>query len=217
VNLVQYLIISYLYHIFNITGGNQAEYFRNRKSYFSLNVQTICDSNLKILDIVARWPGSTHDTSVFNGSAIKARLENGDMGDSLIVGDGGYPTLPYLITPLREPVGVAENRFNESQIRTRNPVERMYGVWKRRFPILSLGMRCSLDLVMAIIVATAVLQNIACDMHEDEPPKDPDNNINEDDDDDEDQMPVVPDGNGAAGNDRVRQALIHEYFARYYV
>jgi len=31
------------------------EQFRNRKGYFSFNVQAICDSNLKILDIVARY------------------------------------------------------------------------------------------------------------------------------------------------------------------
>lgn len=36
-------------------GGDQAEYYRSRKMYFSLNVQTIYDPNLKILDIVTRW------------------------------------------------------------------------------------------------------------------------------------------------------------------
>lgn len=30
------------------------EQFRNRKGYFSLNMQAICDSNLKILNVVAR-------------------------------------------------------------------------------------------------------------------------------------------------------------------
>jgi hypothetical protein len=36
-------------------GGDQAETFRNRKLFFSLNVQTIADANLKIRDIVARF------------------------------------------------------------------------------------------------------------------------------------------------------------------
>ncbi|CAI6370893.1 unnamed protein product, partial [Macrosiphum euphorbiae] len=40
-------------------------------------------------------------------------------------------------------------------------VERSYGVWKRRFPVLSLGIRLDLSKVEAIIVATAVLHNIA--------------------------------------------------------
>ncbi|XP_049798161.1 putative nuclease HARBI1, partial [Schistocerca nitens] len=42
-------------------GGHNNELFRNRKSYFSFNCQTISDHNLLIRDIVARWPGSVHD------------------------------------------------------------------------------------------------------------------------------------------------------------
>ncbi|VVC38747.1 Hypothetical protein CINCED_3A015893 [Cinara cedri] len=35
-------------------GGNIAEVYRNRKGYFSLNVQVVGGSSLEILDIVAR-------------------------------------------------------------------------------------------------------------------------------------------------------------------
>lgn len=41
-------------------GGDFAEEFRNRKGYFSINVQTIFDANLRVLDCVARWPGMGH-------------------------------------------------------------------------------------------------------------------------------------------------------------
>ena len=34
-------------------GGDNAEAYRNRKGFFSINVQTICDADLKIQDIVA--------------------------------------------------------------------------------------------------------------------------------------------------------------------
>jgi hypothetical protein len=134
------------------------------------------------------------------------------MGESLLVGDSGYPILPYLITPLLNPTAGAETLFNESQIRTRNPVERQYGVWKRRFPILSLGMRMKIDTVLAVIVATAVLHNIACDSKDEEPPMDPGLGPFDPADDD---MPPIPPSNAAAGNDRVRQALIQDYFARW--
>ncbi|ERL95949.1 hypothetical protein D910_00663 [Dendroctonus ponderosae] len=49
-------------------GGEDAERFRNRKGYFSWNVQTICDAQLKIIDIVARWPCSCHDQTIFNNN-----------------------------------------------------------------------------------------------------------------------------------------------------
>ena len=49
-------------------GGDNAELFRNRKGYFSINVQAIVDSACKFTDIVVRWPGSTHDATMFNNS-----------------------------------------------------------------------------------------------------------------------------------------------------
>ncbi|XP_055844234.1 putative nuclease HARBI1 isoform X2 [Episyrphus balteatus] len=36
-------------------GGTDPELFRNRKGWFSLNVQTVAAADLKIIDIVARW------------------------------------------------------------------------------------------------------------------------------------------------------------------
>lgn len=54
-------------------GGPDAERFRNRKGFFSLNVQTIVDANLIIRNVVARWPGSVHDSTIFNSSSVKAK------------------------------------------------------------------------------------------------------------------------------------------------
>lgn len=53
--------------------------------------------------------------------------------------------------------------------RTRNPVERQYGLWKRRFPILAVGLRSSLQNSMAVIVACAVLHNVALQQNEELP------------------------------------------------
>lgn len=63
-----------------------------------------------------------------------------------------------------------EHLYNEAHIRTRNSVERLFGVWKQRFPVLAYGFRCNLEVVLTSIVATAVLHNIATDMGEDLPP-----------------------------------------------
>jgi len=151
-------------------GEENAENYRNRKNFFSINVQTVSDDKLMIQDIVARWPGSSHDSTVFFNSSICRRLEAGEFGNGLIVGDGGYAVKNYLITPLLNPVTRAEHLFQESQIRTRNVVERSYGVWKRRFPVLSLGIRLHISKVEAILKATAVLHNIAILKKEDTPP-----------------------------------------------
>lgn len=52
----------------------------------------------------------------------------GEFNGSLLVGDSGYPIKKYLITPLQHINNETENLFNESQIRTRNIVERSYGI-----------------------------------------------------------------------------------------
>lgn len=143
---------------------------------------------MNITNIVARWPGSTHDATIFNNSRLRTRFEVGEFGNAILLGitnsylqyyccfilyfsgDSGYPNKSYLLTPLANPLTQAEQLYNESHIRTRNCIERTNGVYKRRFPVLCYGLRCSVNNAMTIIVATAILHNIARNMHEDIPP-----------------------------------------------
>lgn len=102
-------------------------------------MQTISSVDLRILDIIARFPGSVHDQTIWNNSPAKRRLEQGVYGvNSLIVADGGYANTAQSVTPLRNPVTEVEKMYQEAVIRTRNPVERQYGVWKRRLIALLL-------------------------------------------------------------------------------
>ena len=78
-----------------------------------------------------------HDSTIFSNSNLCAKFENNEIEASLLVGDAGYPFKNYLLTPLAQINNRGENLYNEALIRTRNTVERSYGVWKRRFPILS--------------------------------------------------------------------------------
>lgn len=119
-----------------------------------------------MLNIVCRWPGSTHDATVLRNSRIYSRFERNDFGNAIVVGDSGYPCNRWLMTPLTKVNTPAEALYNESLIRTRNCVERSYGVWKRRFPVLSLGIRMNIEQVEAIVVATAVLHNV-CNLNND--------------------------------------------------
>ena len=49
---------------------NNAVAFINRKQFYSVNVQAVCDSNALITNIVARWPGVTHDSRIFDNFAM---------------------------------------------------------------------------------------------------------------------------------------------------
>lgn len=67
-----------------------------------------------MIDLVARWPGATHDQTVFNRSEIKQKFEFGTFGDSLLVGDSGYANTSYLITPYLNTPSPAHQLYNES-------------------------------------------------------------------------------------------------------
>lgn len=160
-------------------GGDDAEVFRNRKTYFSLNVQVTGNADMKFIDVVARWPGSAHDATIFANSRLRARFEAREFPNSLLIGDSGYGLKEYFMTPLENPLTRGEQRYNESLIRTRNIIERIIGIWKRRFPVIAYGIRLKLETVMAVIVATAVLHNIARDMNEPDPPIPDELNLNQ--------------------------------------
>ena len=49
-------------------------------------------------------------------------------------------------------------------------VERLFGVWKRRFPVLAYGLHLKLETTLPAIVACAVLHNIANQANAPPPP-----------------------------------------------
>lgn len=146
--------------IVNTPGQQFHEAFRNRKSFFSINVQAVAGPQGEFLDIVSRWAGSTHDSRIFNMSRVNMKYMQRELEGALL-GDNGYPSLPYLYTPILNPRTAPEIRYNRAHVKARNVVERMFGIWKRRFPCLNRGMGNKLETVCNIIVACAVLHNIA--------------------------------------------------------
>ena len=134
----------------------------NRKSFHSLNVQAVCDHDLKITNLVVKWPGRVHDARIWELCDLREELQNG-LHNGLLLGDSGYPCQPWLMTPITNPAGAAEERYNRSQTRARNPIERLFGVWKRRFHALHGEIRLEPGKVCTIVAAAAVLHNVARD------------------------------------------------------
>lgn len=114
-------------------GGENAKAYRNRKNFFSINVQTICDANLKIQDIVARWPRSSQDSTIFNNSSIRGKLERGKMKNCFLIAVSVCTQCEFVMTmvwnshtvidPGSGIIVAAVNKYNESLIRTKNTVE----------------------------------------------------------------------------------------------
>lgn len=131
-----------------------------RKTFFAYNVMAVCDASLCFTSLVVNWPGSAHDSRVFNESALCQALQGGRYRGFLL-GDSGYPCRTYLLTPYPNPRAPHEIRFNEAHARTRNCVERVFEIVKRRFGVLAVLIRTKLAARSDIIVAAVVLHNIA--------------------------------------------------------
>lgn len=86
-------------------------FFPNIAGNYSLNVQIVCDAKYHILNVVARWPGSTHDSRILRMSRLGQAYEDG-MVQGILLGDSGYPLKPWLMTPILNPRTAAEEEYN---------------------------------------------------------------------------------------------------------
>ncbi|XP_052805702.1 putative nuclease HARBI1 [Mya arenaria] len=136
---------------------NEADYV-NRKGYHSLNVQMVCDANYRITDVIAKWPGSVHDSRMFSEGILCQKLETGQI-DGLLLGDSGYPCRKYLMTPYANPRNLSEERFNTALCRTRVLIEQTFGMLKRRFAVLKYGIRTTPDRAAVYVASCAMLHN----------------------------------------------------------
>lgn len=185
--------------------------FINRKGVYSINVQLVVDAKYRITSIVARWPGGTHDSRILENSNLINTLQG--LAGSYVLGDAGYALAHYIMTPLRNPNTNQETHYNVVHSRTRIVVERAIGIWKRRFPVLQDPIRTHLDNTFVIIVAAAVLHNIALARDRalpddaQEVDNNDDNNVGNNDDN-EDVPPPLGNARGNARGNAIRRNLI---------
>ena len=153
-------------HVPAVVSSEDAGKFRNRKKFISQNVLGVCDFDMLFIYCLAGWEGSAHDGRVLADAVTRdlALFEN-----RYYLGDAGYALSRYVLTPYR---GVRyhlkefslgsdkpqnkEELFNLRHASLRNVVERIYGVVKKRFPILSkmasFNFRFQIDLVRCAIL-----------------------------------------------------------------
>ena len=176
--------------------------FVKRKQFYSINVQAVCNSDAFTTNIVARWPGSTHDSRIFENNNIADKLRDGGL-DGILLGDSGYACRAYLLTPILKPKNAGEVGYNTAHRRTRCIMERCFALLKRRFPCLHLGLRTALANTLVIIVAIAVLHNFALRHREQD--------FDEDIEDENVPFDIITAAD-ASGNAK-RQLIISRYFA----
>ncbi|XP_069583824.1 transcription termination factor 4, mitochondrial isoform X1 [Ranitomeya imitator] len=150
-------------HIAISPPSEMEQMYRNKKHYHSINVQVICDSDTRILDVVSQCPGSTHDSSVLKQSEMHERFDKGEFSGWLL-GDAGYGVKQWLLTPFEKPATASEVRYNLSHNATYSAVERTIDVLKSRFRCLDNPNGVLLynpEKVSKIILVCCIIHNIA--------------------------------------------------------
>ncbi|XP_052788853.1 putative nuclease HARBI1 [Mya arenaria] len=145
-----------------IRAPSEDEYmYVNRKQFHSINVQVVVDGEDKIIDIVARWPGSVHDARILRESGLSQLLDNGFGGHEQfhLLGDSGYPSKRWLLTPYLNPQGLAQEAYNSHKT-TRSRVEKAIGQLKRRFGVLHTEITLSPEKACKVVIACAALHNL---------------------------------------------------------
>ena len=145
--------------ILGVSGSNP-ELYRCKEGFFSINVMAVCDADLRFTSLITGWAGSVNNSRIFSSSNLHDLLESG-VYKGCLLGDSGYACHPYLMTPCVNPATEKERRYNLAHAKTRNAIEKAFGIWKSRFAILKYKMRTNLRTANNIIIACAVLHNIA--------------------------------------------------------
>ncbi|KAJ3641982.1 hypothetical protein Zmor_028450 [Zophobas morio] len=204
-------------HVSIVTPIENEHLYINRKRYHSLNVQIICDEQLKITNVNARFPGSTHDSFVWQNSNIFTFLRDlprEHRGSYYLLGDSGYPLRAWMMTPIlpEPPAGSPEANYN-ARIRTiRSSVEMCHGKLKNRFRCLLKDRTLHYSPVTAgqIVNSCAVLHNICIGnnvpLYEDEIVVEEMDNQNYEENPREENFQ-----NDLAEGRRIRQVLIRNY------
>ena len=148
----------------------------NRHDNASLNIMAICDFNMLFTYIWNGAPGSCHDTAVL--TMAKESYYEFPMPplDKYYLVDSGYPNKQGFLAPYRSsrnrvvryhmsqfnygpPPKNKEELFNRRHASLRSVIERTFGVWKKKWRILSDFPRYDIDIQKRVIMATMRLHN----------------------------------------------------------
>ncbi|XP_059652902.1 protein ALP1-like [Cornus florida] len=138
----------------------------------SIAAQIVVDSSSRILSIVAGFHGDKGDSRVLKSSTLYKDVEGGGLLNSppmyiegvaipqYLVGDGGYPLLPWLLVPFVDPMPESfEDKFNSAHHLMRLPALRTIASLKN-WGVLSKPMEEEFKTAVAYIGACSILHNV---------------------------------------------------------
>ena len=147
--------------------------YYSRKQCYTVSVQGLVGANLMFLDVATGFPGSCHDARNLRNSSLYRRAQNEEILTKpidviantkvrpLVLGDGAYPLLPWLITPHQFGPALTrpQRNFNKKLSKERVHVERAFGILKARWRCLLKRLDNRIENVSAVTIACITLHN----------------------------------------------------------
>ncbi|GMN24331.1 hypothetical protein TIFTF001_000517 [Ficus carica] len=145
----------------------------------SMVLQAVVDSDMRFRDIVTGWPGKMKDSLVFESSNLyklcdkeerlngkKVEIAKGSEIREYLIGDSGYPLLPYLVIPYEgKDLPESKAEFNKRHSATRMVAQRALARLKDTWRIIRGVMwRPDKHRLPRIILVCCLLHNMIIDM-----------------------------------------------------
>ncbi|KAJ8477852.1 hypothetical protein OPV22_021579 [Ensete ventricosum] len=147
----------------------------------SMLLQAIVDHEMRFRDVVTGWPGSMNELSVLHSSGFFKMCEKGTRLDGeemelpegfqvreYIIGDSGFPLLPWLLTPYQgKDLSVAKTEFNKRLSATLAVAQSALAKLKDMWKIIGGEMwRPDKHRLPRIILVCCLLHNIVIDLED---------------------------------------------------
>uniref|UniRef100_A0ACD5Z847 Uncharacterized protein n=1 Tax=Avena sativa TaxID=4498 RepID=A0ACD5Z847_AVESA len=148
-----------------------------------VRIQVVLDPNMRFINIELERAGSMnhstllHDSEIFkmcekgnwlNGSKLEVALDGSQVGE-YIIGDAGYPLLPWLLTPYQEQeedISNSKEEFNRRHAAATTCVMKALARFQDTWKYLQRE-RINSDTVKDIIYTCCILHNIVIEMEDD--------------------------------------------------
>lgn len=135
-------------------GVYEGEQFFSRKKRYALDLCAVCNSKKEFTYMLAGWPNSKHDATVWASTSI-FRSPSDFFGEGqYLLGDAAYSVSTRLIPPYKAPhTQQSENRrFNRKLSNVRVDIEHAFGILKGRWASLA-GLRIKLRIKKSYMLA----------------------------------------------------------------
>ena len=148
-------------------GFGEGRFLCGRKGKFGIQLQAICDSKRRFLDVSIGTPGSSSDYFTFLHSEIYESMNTeGFLRPGLaLYGDNAYCNCSYMMVPFKGSVSGSQDAYNFFHSSCRINIECAFGMLVHRFGILRKPMPMNINVprVSALVTSLCRLHNFCID------------------------------------------------------